>query len=75
LVLRLGRRHRVPADAGYNSATPFVVAASGGNRTVVVDQRADGGRWVSLGTFPLADSTDPYLRFGIRTGPVEPPLG
>jgi murein DD-endopeptidase MepM/ murein hydrolase activator NlpD len=46
-----------PADAGYNSATPFVVAASGGNRSVVVDQRANGGRWVSLGTFPLAAGT------------------
>jgi murein DD-endopeptidase MepM/ murein hydrolase activator NlpD len=43
-----------PADPGYNSATPFVVAASGGNRGVVVDQRGNGGRWVSLGTFDLA---------------------
>ncbi|WP_311131928.1 golvesin C-terminal-like domain-containing protein [Nonomuraea gerenzanensis] len=43
-----------PADAGYNSATPFVVAASDGTRSVVVDQRANGGRWVSLGTFTLA---------------------
>jgi murein DD-endopeptidase MepM/ murein hydrolase activator NlpD len=43
-----------PADPGYNSATPFVVAASGGNRSVVVDQRGNGGRWVSLGTFDLA---------------------
>ncbi|SDL83079.1 peptidoglycan DD-metalloendopeptidase family protein [Nonomuraea jiangxiensis] len=43
-----------PADAGYNSATPFMVATTEGTRSVVVDQRANGGRWVSLGTFPLA---------------------
>ncbi|MDG4825405.1 peptidoglycan DD-metalloendopeptidase family protein [Asanoa sp. WMMD1127] len=43
-----------PADAGYNSATPFMVATTGGTRSIVVDQRANGGRWVSLGTFTLA---------------------
>jgi len=43
-----------PADAGYNSATPFMVATTGGTRSVVVDQRANGGRWVSLGTHTLA---------------------
>ncbi|PRX61652.1 murein DD-endopeptidase MepM/ murein hydrolase activator NlpD [Nonomuraea fuscirosea] len=43
-----------PADPGYNSATPFLVATADGTRSVVVDQRANGGRWVSLGTFTLA---------------------
>jgi murein DD-endopeptidase MepM/ murein hydrolase activator NlpD len=43
-----------PADAGYNSATPFMVATTTGTRSVVVDQRVNGGRWVSLGTFTLA---------------------
>ncbi|GIG68871.1 family 10 glycosylhydrolase [Phytomonospora endophytica] len=42
-----------PADPGYNSASPFIVAASGGNRTVTVDQRVNGGRWFTLGTFAL----------------------
>jgi hypothetical protein len=28
--------------------------AVGGNRTVTVDQRVNGGRWVGLGTFDLA---------------------
>ncbi|TDD46265.1 hypothetical protein E1286_21495 [Nonomuraea terrae] len=46
-----------PADAGYNSATPYVVAASGGNRTVTVDQRTGGGAWRALGTFTLAAGT------------------
>ncbi|HCT79491.1 MAG TPA: hypothetical protein DGG94_22275 [Micromonosporaceae bacterium] len=43
-----------PANAGYNSATPHIVAASGGNQTVDVDQRSGGGAWRSLGTFTLA---------------------
>jgi len=43
-----------PADSGYNSATPFMVATTSGIRSVIVDQRANGGRWVSLGTFTLA---------------------
>ncbi|MGI5151150.1 peptidoglycan DD-metalloendopeptidase family protein [Plantactinospora sp. CA-294935] len=43
-----------PADPGYNNATPFVVATTSGNQSVPVNQRTNGGRWVSLGTFPLA---------------------
>ncbi|MEV4760697.1 peptidoglycan DD-metalloendopeptidase family protein [Micromonospora sp. NPDC049559] len=43
-----------PADAGYNNATPFVIATTGGNQTVTVNQRTNGGRWVSLGVFSLA---------------------
>lgn len=43
-----------PANAGYNSATPHIVAASGGNQSVNVDQRSNGGAWRSLGTFTLA---------------------
>ncbi|MFC5825193.1 family 10 glycosylhydrolase [Nonomuraea insulae] len=46
-----------PADAGYNSATPHIVAASGGNQTVTVDQRTGGGAWRALGTFTLAAGT------------------
>lgn len=46
-----------PADPGYNDSTPFVVVTSGGSQTVRVNQRANGGRWVSLGTFPLAAGT------------------
>ncbi|PZG19044.1 family 10 glycosylhydrolase [Nonomuraea aridisoli] len=46
-----------PADAGYNSATPYIVATSTGNRTVTVDQRTGGGAWRALGTFTLAAGT------------------
>jgi hypothetical protein len=46
-----------PADPGYNSATPYIVAASGGNRTITVDQRTGGGAWRDLGTFTLNAGT------------------
>ncbi|WP_066941649.1 family 10 glycosylhydrolase [Microtetraspora fusca] len=46
-----------PANSGYNSATPYIVATSGGNQTVPVDQRTGGGQWRSLGTFTLAAGT------------------
>ncbi|MGH3736611.1 MAG: N-acetylmuramoyl-L-alanine amidase [Micromonosporaceae bacterium] len=50
--------HRVevwyPSNSGYNNAAPYVVAASGGNQTVHVDQRTGGGAWRSIGTFSLA---------------------
>ncbi|MDP9867809.1 MULTISPECIES: family 10 glycosylhydrolase [Streptosporangium] len=46
-----------PANAGYNSATPFIVAAGGGNQVINVDQRAGGGQWRVLGTFTLSAGT------------------
>ncbi|MEH1164019.1 glycoside hydrolase domain-containing protein [Micromonospora sp. CPCC 205539] len=46
-----------PADAGYNNQTPYLVATTTGNRTVAVDQRGNGGRWVSIGVFTLAAGT------------------
>ncbi|MGI5162574.1 family 10 glycosylhydrolase [Microbispora sp. CA-102843] len=46
-----------PSDPGYNSATPYIVATSSGNRTVSVDQRTGGGQWRSLGTFALPAGT------------------
>jgi uncharacterized lipoprotein YddW (UPF0748 family) len=46
-----------PADSGYNTSTPHLVAASGGTQTIYVDQRVNGGQWRSLGTFTLAAGT------------------
>jgi hypothetical protein len=43
-----------PANAGYNSATPYVIAATNGNQTVTVNQQLTGGQWRILGTFNLA---------------------
>ena len=46
-----------PADPGYNDSTPYIVATTTGNQTVRVNQRINGGRWVSLGVFTLATGT------------------
>ncbi|WP_043615611.1 golvesin C-terminal-like domain-containing protein [Nonomuraea candida] len=46
-----------PADPGYNSSAPYIVAASGGNQTVFVDQRSGGGAWRAIGTFALNAGT------------------
>ncbi|WP_020543294.1 family 10 glycosylhydrolase [Nonomuraea coxensis] len=46
-----------PANSGYNSATPFIVATSSGNQTVAVDQRSGGGAWRVLGTYTLNAGT------------------
>jgi len=43
-----------PANSGYNSATPYIVATTSGNVSVAVDQRSNGGTWVTLGTYTLA---------------------
>ncbi|HEX5540944.1 MAG TPA: hypothetical protein VFX60_05180 [Micromonospora sp.] len=42
-----------PAKSSFNDRTPYIVVTSGGNRTIHVNQQANGGRWVSLGTFTL----------------------
>ena len=43
-----------PANTGYNAVTPFVVFSSAGSQTVNVNQQANGGKWVSLGTFSFS---------------------
>ncbi|MGK5676024.1 family 10 glycosylhydrolase [Micromonospora sp. URMC 106] len=50
-----------PADPGYNSATPYLVATANGNVTVTVDQRAGGGQWRVLGTYQLAAGERPVV--------------
>lgn len=42
-----------PANAGYNSSAPYIIATTSGNQTVNVDQRITGGQWRVLGTFNL----------------------
>ncbi|WP_327090948.1 N-acetylmuramoyl-L-alanine amidase [Nonomuraea sp. NBC_01738] len=42
-----------PSDPGYNTSAPYIVATSGGNQTVYVDQRSGGGSWKTIGTFSL----------------------
>lgn len=42
------------ASSGYNDAAPYIIVTPSGNQVVYVNQRTNGGRWVSLGTFSLA---------------------
>lgn len=42
------------ANAGYNDQAPYIVVTPSGNQTVHVNQRANGGKWVSLGNFTLS---------------------
>lgn len=42
-----------PADPGYNAHTVFRIQTVNGWKTKVVNQRRNGGRWVSLGTYTL----------------------
>ncbi|HET7479003.1 MAG TPA: NlpC/P60 family protein [Rubrobacteraceae bacterium] len=44
---------RWPANSGYNNRTRFLVKSSGGWKSKVVNQRQNGGQWVSLGTYTL----------------------
>ncbi|HEX6686029.1 MAG TPA: glycoside hydrolase domain-containing protein [Candidatus Limnocylindrales bacterium] len=43
-----------PAASGYNDSTPYIVATPSGNQSVRVNQRINGGQWISLGVFTLA---------------------
>lgn len=43
-----------PANSGYNDSTPYIVVTTSGSQVVRVNQRTNGGRWVSLGVFTLA---------------------
>lgn len=42
-----------PANSGYNSSTPYIVATSSGNVTRTVNQQVNGGTWVSIGIHAL----------------------
>lgn len=43
-----------PANSGYNDQTPVVIVTSSGNVTKKVNQRVNGGTWVSLGVYTLS---------------------
>lgn len=45
---------RWPANRGYNGSTPIGIRSTSGLKWVWVNQKTNGGRWVSLGTFNLA---------------------
>jgi len=43
-----------PANSGYNDSAPYFIVTPTGTQVVRVNQRANGGRWVSLGVFTLS---------------------
>jgi len=43
-----------PARSSYSAGAPIGVRTTEGTRWKMIDQRAGGGRWVSLGVHPLA---------------------
>ncbi len=45
---------RWPSNAGYNNRTRFAVKTPSGWKKKTVNQRRNGGKWVSLGTYTLA---------------------
>jgi hypothetical protein len=55
-------------DPGYNDRAPYIVAATGGNQVVYVDQRVNGGRWVTIGTFNLASGAGNKVAVSRWTG-------
>jgi photosystem II stability/assembly factor-like uncharacterized protein len=55
-----------PADRNRNPAVPIEVDTSLGVQRTLVDQRANGRRWVLVGTFPLRAGTR-AIRFSRRT--------
>lgn len=52
---------RYAANSGYNSSTPFIVAATSGNAVRNVNQQVNGGTWVSIGTHSLAAGNQPVV--------------
>lgn len=57
-----------PAVPGYNSSAPIGVSTASGLTWVRVDQTRNGGKWVSLGTFRMAEGDSYKVRFSRWTG-------
>ena len=52
-----------PTCSGYRASNvPFTIYYNGGNRTIPVDQRSNGGQWNLLGTFDFAVGASGYVK-------------
>lgn len=58
---------RWPADSGYNKRTRYRVKTSGGWKSKVVNQRKNGGKWVSLGTHTLDAGDSNRIKISSRS--------
>lgn len=59
---------RWPANSGYNYRSVFWILTTNGWARRAVNQRKNGGRWVRLGTFPMAAGDRFSVRLHRRTG-------
>lgn len=59
-------------SSGTNRTTkaPYTVYYNGGSTAYVVNQTANGGTWVLLGTHPFASGTAGYCKLGNKASPV-----
>ncbi|WP_053057523.1 golvesin C-terminal-like domain-containing protein [Rubrobacter aplysinae] len=57
-----------PSTSGYNASTPVGINTTSGLEWVRVDQRRNGGEWVTLGTFEMAAGDRENVRVSRWTG-------
>ena len=57
-----------PANSGYNSATRFKVRAASGWKTMLRNQRTNGGRWVRIGIFYMNAQDRPNVLISHYSG-------
>jgi hypothetical protein len=58
----------VPATNATTSSAKYKINYRGGNTTVIIDQAANAGKWVSLGTYSFTMGTSNSIRLGDATG-------
>lgn len=67
--LPAGGTHEVfvwyPANSASTTTASYVVHHASGDSTVMVDQTAGGGGWVSLGSYPFTAGRAGYLRLDV----------
>ena len=52
---------RHPANGGNVTDASFTVHHAAGSQEILIDQTANGGQWVSLGTFDFTGGTDGHV--------------
>ncbi len=58
----------IPSTGPTATSARYKIYYNGGSTTVVINQAAHLGQWVSLGTFPFAQGSSGYVRLGDGTG-------
>ncbi|WP_166395929.1 golvesin C-terminal-like domain-containing protein [Rubrobacter marinus] len=61
-----------PAHSSYNPAAPIQISTTTGVRTLKLNQRISGGRWVYLGAFTLGKGDGGYIRMSRWTASAGP---